>query len=254
MEVAETAKKVTKKSKEVERRGLKLSVTENGKEGKSNMIPSCGFLEDELRQYSKLEKRGKKLGVQEQARRKKCKLRFSIIKKNKAFPKSYMKVGFKKLLRAGMVPARTWRVHAVGTAPTERLKLRRQMAAAAGKKSAASLSLFMEAFGLAVDEDLSTLATQYWAEGVWTGKWYQEQQEGWMNQVLREVQTWRQVRGPPGAVMCETRDLGIKWPFWHTLIFEGDRSTDMKHVCPKDLQQARKVSWKSGQQSMSMNI
>ena len=40
------AKKVMKKV----RKGLKLSVTENGKEGKSKMIASCGFLEDELRQ------------------------------------------------------------------------------------------------------------------------------------------------------------------------------------------------------------
>ena len=23
------------------------------------------------------------------------------------------------------------------------------------------------------------------------------------------------------AVMCDTRDLGVKWPHWHTLIFEG---------------------------------
>ena len=43
-------------------------------------------------------------------------------------------------------------------------------AAAAGKKSTTSLSFFMEAFGLEVEEDLSTLTTQYWAEGVWTGK------------------------------------------------------------------------------------
>ena len=43
-----------------------------------------------------------------------------------------------------MVPAETWGVHAVGIAPTERVKLRRQMAAAAGKKSTTSLSLFME--------------------------------------------------------------------------------------------------------------
>ena len=57
-------------------------------------------------------------------------------------------------------------------APTERFKLRRQMAAAAGKKSATSRSLFME-----VEEELSTLATQYWAEGVWTGKWCREQRE-----------------------------------------------------------------------------
>ena len=62
------------------------------------------------------------MGAKEEARRKKCKLRFSIIKKNKAFHKNYMKVGVKKLLRAGMVPARTWGVHAVGMALTERLK------------------------------------------------------------------------------------------------------------------------------------
>ena len=53
-EVAEMAKTVMKKLKEeVERKGLNLSVTEYGKEGKSKLIASCGFLEDELRQYSK---------------------------------------------------------------------------------------------------------------------------------------------------------------------------------------------------------
>ena len=48
----------------------------------------------------------------------------------------------------------------MGMAHTERLKLRRQMAAAAGKKGTTSLSLFMEAYGLEVEEELSTLATQ----------------------------------------------------------------------------------------------
>ena len=65
-----------------------------------------------------------------------------------------MKVGVKKLLRARMMTARTWRAHAVEMFPTERLNLRRQMAAAAGKKSTTSLSLFMEAFGLEVEEEL----------------------------------------------------------------------------------------------------
>ena len=111
--------------------------------------------------------RVRRLGAKEKARRKKCKRRFSLIKKNKAFQKNYMKVGVKKLLPAGMMPARTW----VGMASTERLKLRRQMAAAAGEKSTTSLSLFMEAYGLEEEEELSTRATQYWAEGVWTGKW-----------------------------------------------------------------------------------
>ena len=121
-EVAEMAKKVMKKLKEVERQGLKLSVTENGKEGKSKTIILCGLLEDELRQCSKEEgvtmagsvetlgvdlRTGvKKLGAKEEARRKKCEVGFSIIKKNKVFQKTYMKVEVKKMLGAGMVPAR----------------------------------------------------------------------------------------------------------------------------------------------------
>ena len=76
-----------------------------------------------------------------------------------------------------MMPARTWEAHAVGMSPTERLKLERQMAAAAGKKSTTSLSLFMEAYGIKGEEELSTMATQCWAEGVWTGKWLVEQKK-----------------------------------------------------------------------------
>ena len=37
----------------------------------------------------------------------------------KAFRKNYMKAGVKKLLRAGMMPARTWRAQAVEMSPTE---------------------------------------------------------------------------------------------------------------------------------------
>ena len=48
--------------------------------------------------------------------------------------------------------------------------------------------------------------------------------------------------------MCETRDLGIKWPQWHPLTFEGQVQVDMTHVCPKDvkkmlMKQARPTYW-----------
>ena len=68
------------------------------------------------------------------------------------------------------------------------------MAAAAGKKSTTSLSLFMETYGLEVEEELSAVATQYWAEGVvWTGNWHHEQKEAWMRQI-QKVQMWRQCK------------------------------------------------------------
>ena len=70
-----------------------------------------------------LRTRAKRLGAKEKARRKKCKVRFSLIKKNKTFQKNYMKVGVKKLLQAGH-----------GASKDVGVKLRRQMAAAAGKK------------------------------------------------------------------------------------------------------------------------
>ena len=49
--------------------------------------------------------------------------------------------------------------------------------------------------------------------------------------------------------MCETCDLGIKWPRWHTLMVEGERNIDMRCVCSKNvrkvlLQQARTVNLK----------
>ena len=39
-----------------------------------------------------------------------------------------------------------------------------EKAAAAGKKSTTSLSFVMETYGLEVEEELPTMATQYWAE------------------------------------------------------------------------------------------
>ena len=85
-EVAEMAKKVMKKLKKRERKALKLSVTEDGKEGKSKLVASCGFLENEVRQSSReegvtladsvetlggdLRTRANMLGAKEKARRK----------------------------------------------------------------------------------------------------------------------------------------------------------------------------------------
>ena len=68
--------------------------------------------------------------TKEKARRKHD-VRFSLIRKKSDLSENYMRSGVRKLLRRGLVPARAWRGQPVGIAPTERVKLRRQMAAAA---------------------------------------------------------------------------------------------------------------------------
>ena len=52
-----------------------------------------------------------------------------------------------------------------GDASFAKVKLRRQMPTAAGKKSTTYLSLFMEHTAWKWEKELSTTATQYWAEG-----------------------------------------------------------------------------------------
>ena len=90
-----------------------------------------------------------------------------------------------------------------------RMGSRRQMAAAASKKESVSLSPFLKVNGLEVDEDLSTMATLFWAEWVWMNMWSQEHQKAWSKDIF-EVQGWWRVRGPEGAVCRETCDLGIR--------------------------------------------
>ena len=70
----------------------------------------------------------------EKARGKKCDVRFSLTGEHKVFQKN-MRTGVRTLLRTGLVPARSWRGQAVDIAPAERLKMRRQMAAEAGKEA-----------------------------------------------------------------------------------------------------------------------
>ena len=140
----------------------------------------------------------------------------------------------RKLLRMGLVLARVWRGQKPWALRTQKmLKLRVQMAFAAGKNESVSLSLFMEVSVLEAEEDLSTMSTLIWAEGVMMSRWGRAQQKAFRKQMF-EVQTRRQVRGPAGTVMCETGDLGIQWPQWHNLLHER-QAVNMRVVCPPDV-------------------
>ena len=65
-----------------------------------------------------------------------------------------MMIGARKLLSTGLVFARAWRGQAFVIAFSERLKLMRQMAAAAGKMELVLLSFFMEVNSVEVEEEL----------------------------------------------------------------------------------------------------
>ena len=57
--------------------------------------------------------------------------------------------------------------------------------------------------------------------------------------------------------MRETRDLRIKWPQWHTLMFSDEINIDMRFVCPQDfqkmlVQRARSLYWKKSAAKHSM--
>ena len=89
-----------------------------------------------------LRTRTKQLGAKGKTRRKKCDVKFAGTTRNRVVQNNYVRIGVRKLLRMGLVPARVWSIEAVGIGPTERLMLRRHMAAAAGKKETVSFTSF----------------------------------------------------------------------------------------------------------------
>ena len=80
-----------------------------------------------------LRTRVKRLAVKEKARRKKCKVRFSLVKKNEAFQKNYMRVGSRSCYE------RVWHqrergAHAVGMAPHRLIKIEEADGSSSGQK------------------------------------------------------------------------------------------------------------------------
>ena len=63
-------------------------------------------------------------------------------------------------------------------------------------------------------------------------RWGREQQKAWRQQIFK-VQTWRQVRGPAGAGMCETRKLGYQVVAVAHVATQV--AVDMRVVCPQDV-------------------
>ena len=62
----------------------------------------------------------KKFGAKEKAERSKCDVKVMLTEKNRAFQKSGMRGGVRKVLSMGLVPVRTWRGQAFGIASTGR--------------------------------------------------------------------------------------------------------------------------------------
>ena len=159
--------------REVEEKGLRLSITEGRKEGKEH---GNHFLHVSGRVFRNAAIKGvvlatsvEILGVDLRTRRSWERGRRRA-ERNLVFQTHYLITGERQLLRTGLVPARAWGGQAVGIAPTQRVKLWRQMAAA-GKKESVSPSLVMGVNNLVVEEELSTMATLAWAEGVWLLEW-----------------------------------------------------------------------------------
>ena len=160
--------------RDVEEKGPKLSITDGGREGRAKSSRHAAVWKRSFRTVTRekewvlhpafetlgvdLRRRTKQLGAQEKARREKIDVRLSLARRNRVFQKNCMRVGVRMVLGMGLVLARLWRGQAVGISPTERLQLRRQMAAAAGKKESVSF-LFLQVNGLQVEKDVFTMAT-----------------------------------------------------------------------------------------------
>ena len=73
---------------------------------------------------------------------------------------------------------------ALGIPPSQRLRLRRQIAMVVGNRASVSPSRYLQVNDLKMEPELSFIATQFSAEDVWMNRWRNEQQDAWGRQIF----------------------------------------------------------------------
>ena len=159
----------------------------------------------------------KQLGAKEKTRRKKCEVRFSLTKKNIIFEKSYMRFGREKVAEDRLGPCESV------MRPGSWYGVQTQVEETYGSTAAGKME--HRSRDLEVEEELSTIVTLVWAEGRRT-------REG------QEVEADLRGSGVVARERTCRSPLGIKWPCWHTLMFEGQVAVDLRVTCPQDVQNA----------------
>ena len=231
-ELVEMAEKVLKKLiREEEEKGLKKIKHRRREKGKSKAITSCKYLDERFQECRKKKTScfGDECGDaggglenedQTSGRRRRREERSAIFayQENQVFHENYMRTGERMLWRTG-----------VSIVTAEKAEV----------EEASGSSSRKEGVGFALTYHGSEQVGSYHgharsgARGL-VGNMVKKKQKARRKQIF-EVQTWRQVSLPAGTVMCETSDLGIKWPHWHTLLFEGQVAVDMRVACPQDV-------------------
>ena len=152
----------------------------------------------------------KQPGAKERTKRKEVRCEFLCSQKN-AFSEELYESWCGMLLRMGLVVARVWRRQAVVEAT----------AGGSSRQERISFAIsVMEVNDFEFEEALSTMATLFWTEEVWMSR-------------------WKQVTGLVKAVTCDTRDLGMRWPQWHTLFFvQGGHDSSRPAGCEEDAAEA----------------
>ena len=213
------ARKATKKLKEeVEKKGLKLSVIENGK---CKRMASCDFLENKLRQYSneggvtmadsvfgrRLENKSQEVGSQKKSEKEEVQVEI-LAYQEYSLPEELHEGGCQQVVTSGHGASKNVGSACSGFGPHREIEIEETDGSCSGHKRAQPPCPYSwKHVASKWRKNFPPWPLSFWAEGVWTGEWHHQQREAWVRQI-REVQMWRQVRGSGGAVMCETRYFG----------------------------------------------
>ena len=164
---------------------MKLSITEGGKDGKSRAIASCRCFGGEVSgmqekrrsgsdnecwgAWSGLENKHQALGDEGEGEKKEVRCEILAHQEKSNLPEKFNEDWCDKAVGNGFGSresvARTSRWHRAHR------KAEVEEANGSSRKEGVSLSPFMDVNSVEVEEELSTMATLSWAEGVWLGRW-----------------------------------------------------------------------------------
>ena len=99
-----------------------------------------------------------------------------------------------KLIHVGLVPARALVHKVLGICPSQRLRIRRQVADMLGKKKPPFLDTSLEMEHMELEHELAFAATCSWARSCWGGIWIDDMYAACKKQICN-ASSWNKVRG-----------------------------------------------------------
>ena len=143
------------------------------------------------------------------------------------------------VLKTGLKPAAIYGHRARGMTPGQVGMVRRLISLGLpGRHQGKDTLLRLACWGEDPGPECMAAPIEAWACVVWDALVEEAAlHQAWKRQQIRLGLNprWREVNGPAGSCVMVAKEIGWRWPAWHTFLSREGQRMDMRHTCPMDV-------------------